>query len=234
MMDNLDCPTWVPLSVRTQAVRLVSNSTIVVEKELIRRLLADERMESVWTFLGKKCTASSSGCDLWPGIDPPDGMSDQDVAVALFFYYSCMYAHYKYLTVTAASWAKKCEKYLESAVRLQEEAELLRLRWFDYSEAMKHAAAIDAAIDFHKSRTKQHFGDTPRLVGRNQGNPRQRAYAVSMAGVTRTLFGKPVPQAIATVTNVALAEKVDVSMVKVSEWCRLSIRVRARFSANEF
>jgi hypothetical protein len=131
---------------------------------------------------------------------------------------------------------KKSEPYLALAKRLREDAQHLREYWSADSEVEAHVAAIDAAVTFHKNKTKKLFKPLPRLVDRDQGDRYQRAYAVYMANYARWLFGKYVYGTIAKVTNVALvkANKKEVSDTHVRDWCAASVRVKARFSAREF
>jgi hypothetical protein len=181
-------------------------------------------MEAVWRLLGnpKKYAASPAVRDLWPETEVPDGMSDQDLAVALFFYYSCSYAHFRFPIITAADLAGTRKEYLESTNRLQEEVQLLRSRWPKDPEAKALATALDAAISFYRNKTKHIFDPSPRSVARKQGDPYQRAYAIYMAGMARQLFGKSMYGTTATVTNVALVPpgKVEVSKANVEGWCK--------------
>jgi hypothetical protein len=236
-MPGIEYPKWAPPAVVREGVQLIVETRYQIDEALIRRLLTDERMEAVWSFLGnpKKCAACPTAIDTWRDHPVLGGLSDQDIALAAFFLTSYSYAHHRFPTLTTASLVKRREPYLESAKRLQKEAQLLRERWSKDPEAGAHAAAIDAAISFHMNKTKQLFNPSPRLVDRDQGDPYQRAYAVYMAAAARWLFGKYMYGTIARVTNVALvrAKKKQVSTINVRDWCKASIRVRARFSGRE-
>jgi hypothetical protein len=164
------------------------------------------------------------------------GLSDQEVVLAYFLYYACVYEHLQFKTETIAELKQRHREFLISTQRLQEEAKLLRERWSYDPEAELHATAIDAAISFHSDKTKKHFKPQPRLVDRNQGNPHHRAYALYMASATKYLFGKHMYGTIAAVTNVALVKgnKLQVSQVNVRDWCRASMGVREGFGLPEF
>jgi hypothetical protein len=187
----LEYPKWAPPAVRV-GVQLIAATRYQIDEELIRRLLTDERMKAIWGFLGnpKKCAASPAAVDICRDHPVLDGLSDQDIALAVFFCTSYFYAHFRFRTLTTASLLKKREPYLALAKRLREDAQHLRECWSADSEVEAHVAAIDAAVTFHTNKMKQLVKPSPRLVGRDQYDPYQRAYALYMADYARWLFGK--------------------------------------------
>ena len=156
-MSGLEYPKWATSAGLHAAVQLVA--IIPTDEALIDRLLMDNRMETVWRFLSnpKKCNPSPAALDRWRKLPVLEGLSDQDVALAVFFNWACGYAHFNFPTMTTATLVKDREPFLISACRLQEEAQLLRERWSEDPEAEVHAVAIEAAISFHKSKTKKSF-----------------------------------------------------------------------------
>jgi hypothetical protein len=195
-------------------------------------------METVWRFLSnpKKCVPSPEAVGSWRDYPMFRDQSDQDVAIAVLFYFACAYASRKLSTQTTADFAKERQPYLQSAKRLHEEAQLLRARWSKDSEAEVHAAAIEAAVNYPMNKTQEHFAPMPRLVDRDQGDRYLRAYAVYLTRMASWLFNRPMHDTIATLTNVALLEnEIElVSKFKVRDWSKAAVRVRDRFLKHEF
>jgi hypothetical protein len=237
-MSGLKSPTSMRLPGFQAGTQLIASKRFPIHEALIDRLLLDGRMKDVWKSLcnPKKCAPFPAALDRWRKESVLEGLSDQDVALAVFFFYACSYAHFKFRTVTTASFVKRREPFLMSARILQEEARLLRERWFAEPEAEVHAAAIEAASSFHMSKTKNIFQSHPRLIERDQGDPQLRAYALYMAIQAKSLFGRIMYGTIATVTNVAMVENNSnlVSAANVRDWWRSSIRANDRLSKDEF
>jgi hypothetical protein len=228
-------PTWVPDPVLGQAERLLAQTESDDEKALIRRLLTDQRMKGVWRELTnpKRCPASAAARDQWPRAVVPKGMNDQDVAVALFFFYSHVNA-IDVLPVKVAKWKLGHDLRLGYINELRQAANSLWLNWFEDLEAEKHDAAIMAAASFYETSEMRLFSSPPTyLIDRVQGNPKLRTYALKMAAEGRRLFGKSMYGTIAKVTNVALVKKnkSEISRRNVEQWCSAAVTVTARFSA---
>jgi hypothetical protein len=198
------------------------------ERALIARLLTDERMRGVWREIAK-CQASPVARDRYFGLFGDvvhDGQSDHDVAVGLFFFYAYFFAHHQVETETVAIFRARFQSMLESVERLREEAQHMhgQLGYGD-PEVLKHVAAIEAAADFYEREASRIYGKPhPSVVGRNQGDPRQRAFALMMADEARKLFGRSMYGTVAALTSVALADcdGGQVSAANVRDWVRLS------------
>jgi hypothetical protein len=219
-------------------VELIASKRFPIHEALIERLRLDDRMQAVWKFLGnpKKCAPSSAALDHWRKQSVLVGLSDQDLALAVFYFHACCYAHFKFPTMTTASLAQRREPFLMSATLLQKEARLLRERWSEEPEAELHAAAIEAAVSFHMSKTKDIFQANPHLVVRDQSDPHLRAYALYMAHQAKLLFGKNMYGTIATVTNVAMVKNNGdlISVQNVRDWCEASMKISDRLSKDAF
>jgi hypothetical protein len=216
-----ESPAWVPDAVG-EAVRLLADAQSDEEKALVRRLLTNTGMLGVWRELmnPKRSRASAVARDEWPG-DVPDGLSNQDVAIALFFFRAYQCAQHKVQTMTLAIWEEKHRLRLRLTRQLRQDATLLELNWFGDREAEAHAAAIWTAANFFERREMELFHNpSPALIKRNQGDPHLHAYAVIMASVARRLFGKFNYGTIAKLTNVALEPSVEVSTANVRDWCK--------------
>jgi hypothetical protein len=225
----------VPGAVLGEALRLFADAQSDEEKALLRRLLTDQRMLGVWQELEnpKRSPACTAVRDDWPG-DIPDGLSNQDLAIALFFFRAHQCAQHKVQTMTLATWEEKHQLRLRLTRQLRQDATLLELNWFGDPEAEAHAAAIWTAANFFEKREMQLFRNPSlALIKRNQGDPHLRRYAVLMAGVARRLFGKFNYGTIAKLTNVALVPSVEVSTVNVRDWCKAAMGVRAYISKSE-
>jgi hypothetical protein len=225
----------VPGAVLGEALRLFADAQSDEEKALLRRLLTDQLMLGVWRELEnpKRSPACAAVRDDWAG-EIPDGLSNQDVAIALFFFRAHQCAQHKVHTRTLATWKEKHRLRSRLTKRLRQDATLLELNWFGDPEAEAHAAAIWRAANFFEKREMQLFR-TPSLalIERNQGDPYLRGYAVVMAGVARRLFGKFKYGTIAKLTNVALLPSVEVSTANVRDWCKAAMRVSAYISKSE-
>jgi hypothetical protein len=216
-----ESPAWVPGAVRGEALRLFADAQSDEEKSLLRKLLTDERMRGVWRELGNpiRSPACAAVRDEWPGGAVPDGLTDQEVAIALFFFRAYQCAQHKVQTMTLATWEEKHQLRLRLTRQLRQDATLLELNWFGDREAEAHAAAIWTAANFFERREMELFlNPSPALVKRNQGDPHLRAYAVIMASVARRLFGNFNYGTIAKLTNVALEPSVEVSTANVRDW----------------
>jgi hypothetical protein len=232
-------PTWVPAPVVEEAESLLAEAESDEEKELTRRLLVDPRMEGVWRDLANPngSRASSAARENWARGAVTDGWSDQDVALAVFFRCAQRYAQHDVRPLNVAMWKAGHQRRLQWAKGLGQEAMLLKLQWFEDPEAEGHVAAILEAARFFENREMELFRNPPRsMIGRNQGDPFQRRYAVLMAGEAGRLFGEPKYVTIATVTNVALVNpgKSQVTKAKVWDWWKASVRVKRSFLAREF
>jgi hypothetical protein len=229
-------PAWVPAPVVGEAESLLAEAESDEEKELTRRLLADPRMERVWRDLANpnRSRASSAARECWTRGAVTDGWSDQDVALAVFFFYAQRYAQHDFLPLNAAMWKARHQRRLQWAKGLRQEAMGLNLQWFEDPEAEVHVAAILEAARFFEKREMELFRNPPpTMVGRNQGDPVQRRYAVLMACEASKLFGEPKYVTIATVTNVALVKfgKAQVTKANVWDWWKASVRVKRSFLA---
>jgi hypothetical protein len=234
-------PPWVPAKAVEEAVRMLgatrsrNKKALDAEKTVIQRLLTDQRMQAAWRELGnqKRSPARTTARGFWPSGAVPEGLSDQDIALTVFFFDACRYAQHVVNVLTIRTWKEKHQTRLKWVTQLRQVACLLELQFFAEPEAEEHLTAIHAAAAHFEKREMQGFHEPPlSLIGRNQGDPLQRRYAVLMAEVVRKLFGKSHYTTIATVTNVALVPsgKVEATKVNVRDWCAAALRVRARIS----
>jgi hypothetical protein len=237
-------PAWVPATGVEEALRMLAatrsrnKKASDDEKALIRRLLTDQRMQAVWRELGnqKRSPARTTARALWRSGAVPEGLSDQDIALAVFFFNACRYAQYAGKVLTTGTWKEKHETRLQWIMQLRKATDLLFLQFCVEPEAERHLIAIyTAAIHLERREMEIFRGPPLTLIGRNQGDPLQRRYAVLMGEVVRELFGKSHYTTIATVTNVALVPpgKVEVTKANVRDWCAVAMRVRARISNGE-
>ena len=118
-MSPDEYPAWVPDAVG-EAVRLLANAQFDKEKALLRRLLTDQRMLGVWRELAnlKRSPACAAVRGAWPG-DVPDGLSNQDVAIALFFFRGHQCAQLNFPPLTLANWQEKHRLRLKLVERLR-------------------------------------------------------------------------------------------------------------------
>jgi hypothetical protein len=221
-MPTVEYPKWVPSAVLQGGLQLVAELPIPPDERATHRLLTDPRMKAIWRSLSnsKNCVPSPAAVSTWRRHRVLCELSDQEIALAAFFYFACAYAHGRLRTRTISDLIHTRETYLNSAKNLHEEAQLLRSRWSDDPEGEVHAAAIDAAASFYMDKTKRLLAPSPRLVGRDQGDPYLRAYAVYLTEMACWLFGRPMYGTIATLTEVALLEnkKDMVSAFNVRDW----------------
>jgi hypothetical protein len=230
-------PDWVPAAVAAEACRILAKARSDDGKELIRRLLTDQRMKRVWRELAnpKRCPASSAARYHWPDGMAPKNLSNQEVAVALFFFHSHANA-VNILPVKITKWRSGHKLRLRYVKELRQARDCLWLNWFEDPGAEKHDAAISAAAKFYESSEMQLFTNPPvYLVDRFQGDPKLRTYALKMTADARRLFGRSLYGTIATVTNVALVKKnqAEVLRFNVENWCEAAIRLRDRFRQPE-
>jgi hypothetical protein len=170
-IDNL---VWVPAAARMAAKRLLAGAESEDERGLIERLLADQKMKNVWREIWKH-----------RGFHPRDPWFGQfeaphDVATGMFFECAYFYAHTGIEAETHAHLTEISRPIRGTIERLRKEAEYIRI-WVEPAdnptEQLRHVAAIEAAADFFERDTLQVFSAlAPRLVDRDQGDLRRRAY----------------------------------------------------------
>jgi hypothetical protein len=218
-LDNLE---WVPIAAKVAAKRLLASAESEDKRDLIERLLTDQKGENVWKEIWKH--RGFRPRDPWFG----QFKSPHDVATGAFFEYAYFYAHVGIQTDTHTHLAEISRPILGTVERLRKEAEYIRI-WVEpadsAAEQLGHVAAIEAAADFFERDTLQVLkAAAPYSVDRNQGDPRRRAYVLLMSDKARELFGTWMYKTIATVTNVALNKGAPVSKDKVRDWLRLRHR----------
>ncbi len=224
---------WVPAGVRQVADCLLASCAwhaanldraclahIDDERARITRLLTDLRMRSVWRELAKR-PGSPAARDQFVGASP-DELSGHDIAVGVFFYHANYYVQGRFATETFAAVNERVRPFLKSVERLRQEAEAMG-DWF--GPESDHVAAIKAAADLWEREILAGYGkphlEMRPLVGRNQGDPHLRGYALMVANKAHELFGRWMYETVATVTNVALPRRTEVSKANVRDWVRL-------------
>jgi hypothetical protein len=233
-------PNWLPSSAAHEAQRLLSVES--VDAALVVRLATDERMRSVWrevTKHNKQGHTRSEMSEAWKHFRPPlsEQFTNEEAALALFFWYTCFFAHLRPTVRTIAEWGSLLATCRDEAERLRASAKVLRdLRlmpggaqdWFQLGEISTqfqniYANQIEEAADFYDEiseniiNQKTQGGDS-FTVERDFGNRAPRAYIRLLAPETRMLFGTPLYGSLATVASVALG--CTVTTPQVREWAR--------------
>jgi hypothetical protein len=175
----------------------------------------------------------------WEHFRPPlnEHFTDEEAALALFFWYTYFFAHLRPTVRTTAEWDSLLATCRDQAERLRASAKVLReLRltpggaqnWFQLGEVSTqfqniHADNIErAAICYEEIsdiiiNRKTQGGDS-FTIERDFGNRSPRAYVRLLAPETRILFGTPLYGTLATTTSVALG--CTVTTPQVREWAR--------------
>jgi hypothetical protein len=201
----------------------------------------DPRMENVWTFMrypkkcpvvlapGRRLVMSDVGAAIHAGGLPSNlsKSEQQDIALDIFFSYSFSYAAWNIRAVTIPERDTRLQKMTRALDRMRQGFEPLRQKWKD-PVSQQHAHAVEQAIRHYEvkaNRAAAHpvklaDGSMPgRLVDRGRGDLHARGYALEMAIVTRSLFGKALYRVIGTVTNVAIKPlHQPISPQKVRKW----------------
>jgi hypothetical protein len=232
-------PEWLPPAVAQEAKRLLNSGH--AEDELVLRLATDQRMQGVWLELSKPryaLTRPQIG-NPWGDADvmdspPLDGLTNQEAALTLFFWYSYALAFMKPAIATVSPRNLPIARCRLEAARLRLSAVRLRglyliptsARHFlpaDISEQFAdiYANDIEEAANFfdeiEAALVKLKAAESPLVVHRNHGNPEARGYVRLLARETRKLFGSPLYGSLAKVTSVALGK--EVSLLQARKWC---------------
>jgi hypothetical protein len=219
MMQERDKPylDWVPVGVRRVADSMLAAERPEDERTLLKRLLTDQRMQSVWGEIAKRPASSDTRKEFLLFETTSDDLTDHDVAVGVFFFRAYLYAYARVETETLANWKATLSPMLESIKRLRQEARNLPGR--SSFAVLKSVAAIQAGADRCERELLCLYPKHPTVVRRLQGHSHQRAYAVLMSDQAQKWFGRPMYGTVATVTNVAL-KRDDTTWEKVRDWVK--------------
>jgi hypothetical protein len=198
---------------------------------LTLRLLTDPQMKEVWRIL-ERYRPSEEAAHIWrkqyPGCD-----DNQAIALRVFFSHAVNFAAGKVQVETLSKQNEVRQRWREIANQLAEIADYTLRHWPDDPDDRgaddpdaPPAALKQAAVMMEQARKYQDMARVPgpahaSLVDRDQGDRVARGYALELANLTYSLFGKPLYGTIAKVTNIAF-DTNKVSKKNVENWVRLS------------
>jgi hypothetical protein len=161
------------------------------------------------------------------------GLEQQRLCGGTVFFKACYFGHHRVRTYTRADLDEENRPRREAIERLREAAKLLRAEFSPhdgfadmsaiYAEHLKHVNAVEEAVNFFDAdeaadalRDKE--GVDLTLVGRNQGDPCQRAFALHLSSEAHRLFGSWLYETIAILTSVASGKRT--TKANVRDWLR--------------
>ena len=226
----------LPPAVARQAEAMLS--LLLPDAGVVRRLATDGRMEAVWRELARRKanrlrvsiirSLRRHGAHGIPA-DVTEGLSNQESALAIFFYGAC----HPIAAVTTSELATLRSAYLHHAAQLRASAEWLH-KVTDWDKRpdppwagratrtlKRDIAGVEAAAAFCE-RVGAEILDNPAfrhlIVARDHGNAVARGYVLGLARLTQTLFSAKLRGSLATVASVALGQKVTLDQVRY--WCQ--------------
>jgi hypothetical protein len=226
-------PEWLPPTVADEAQRLLATHEIV-DADLVLRLATDARMQSVWRHLLKhrhfpnrprisdSLRVIVSDTTLIP---PSDHLSDQEVALTLFFWCAYVFAFLKPTVSTVSRHDVAIANCRLEAARLRLSAARLRGLYlipsdehqflppdisnqaadgeaYFVEQAAKFCDEIEAAL------IKLKVAEAPLIVDRDHGHNEARGYIGLLAVETRKLFGSTLVGTLKKVASVALEKEI--------------------------
>jgi hypothetical protein len=225
-------PTWLPASVVCEARRILEYTE---DPALVTRLATDIRMKRVWAELSRLKFARPQLYETTLRIRgaPLDGLTDQDAALTMIFWYAYAFAHAPIALITIseldallASCENIARQLRNSATDLRRLAgklsgsEMLNLEDVGHQDGEYYASNIEEAARFYDSavtkiiQLKGLEGLDPRVVDRPGRYRTARSYVRHLAAqISKPLFGT-----LATIASVALDRSV--TKEQVIEWTR--------------
>jgi hypothetical protein len=215
---QLEIPGWVPVAVASYARTVLAEDLADPNRgPILRRLLLDPRMRTVWSELMRK--RRRDGRFLRPAQIPAiSPAAAQDSAMLLFFILAHQYAmHNERPLLQREVDAIRAER-VELARKLREQAEVLSFEEEALSLRRRlRSEKLDAAADILEELAAK-TGEGNVVVERERGDLDAHGLAVTIANTCRWLFGSSLFTVSATITSVALG--AEVTPRRAREWLR--------------
>ena len=214
-MNAEEIPNWVPAAVKKLAVQSG------FAEELVRRLVTDPKMKSVWQYLRRaqpvvsEIAGFGAALEFW-GVSEM-GVSVQEQACALFFYFVVIEMCAPMAATTrqdiensVATWRFTAEQCRSAIGCLSSSANRELVKALSLSAKYFEAKAQDAEKD----------AKSPYTLKRRSGKPEDntvRGQVRALALVSRGLYGSFQYGILASVATVAL--QTNVTEKSVRNWC---------------
>ena len=210
-----DFPAWVPAAVKKVA------SQLGYEEELIRRLVTDIRMKSIWQYLNRRSVQVTDPESLFLieffGVATM-GVSSSQQACAVFFYNLVFELSIPHVTLTHTEVSSIIKSW-------QTAAEQCRLAIVDRDlRSGELAAALNLVSKFFDGEIDSltvRSANNPYIISR-RSNRRDddtvRGRVRALALLNRNLYGEYLYTILATVATVAL--ETNVTIKDVRNWCK--------------
>jgi hypothetical protein len=201
-----DCPDWVPNSVLEAAKELFPFSPHV-----IRRLLTDPRMESVWQTLRQKSRTSPgrykhSRAPDWP--DALEGLQQQWMR-ELFVAAAASYYH-RPPVITRRELVKLRKPYFDAITRLENAKRSLQ----GLGIGRKNEISVIDGLILECKMQADALANSWTIIGRDIGNPQLYGSLKRLVQIMKSRFNSPMYGITANIASVALDRKVTVGMVR--------------------
>ena len=216
MMNAEEMPDWVPVTVKKWAVKFG------VADELVRRLVTDPKMKSVWQYLLRRaqpvCSEIPDEFKLTAIFLGPSetSVSVQEQACALFFLHVVL--------ELCGQWAATTRQEIENSVApWRSAAEQCRsaigcLRSSAANRELVEALSLAAKHFEARAQVAGEDAHSPYTLKRRSGKPEDNTVRVrALALISRGLYGSFQYGVLASVATVAL--QTNVTEKDVRNWC---------------
>jgi hypothetical protein len=210
-----DFPAWVPAAVKKVA------SQLGFEEELIRRLVTDIRMKSIWQYLNRRSVQITDPESLllieFFGVATM-GVSSSQQACAVFFYNLVFELSLRQATLTHTEVSNIIKSWQTAAEQCRLAITDCDLRSGELTAALNLVSKFfDGEIDsLRVSSANNPYIISRRSNRRDDDTVRGRVRALAL--LNRNLYGEYLYTILSTVATVAL--ETNVTIKDVRNWCK--------------
>jgi hypothetical protein len=233
-VSALDLPTWVPAGVKLAAERALRVEAPSERcQALVQRLATDKRMRKVWRRLERHPVALQVRDIPFRLMTLESDIDGKELALFYTFITAYTLADVPLEVETVAERTARLRADLRAIARNKSLPQMrklvaalarsLRDETHDSPPAVLQLAreARVSALGEHQLKDVDHRW----VVARDQGDLRQRQYALALTDNIIWLYGEPMPSTVATVASVALDKNIELGRVK--DWWELAHREQA-------